>query len=85
MQTGMDESGRKAMLDSLMAGPALKGSSASPQHTCRGEEARLASGGNNLGEESVHGKSAMFGMRMALPIALCLWALIAALIWAWHS
>ena len=83
MQTGMDESGRKAMLDSLMAGP--QGSSASQHHTCRGEGAGLAAGENNLGEESVHGKSAMFGMRMALPIALCLWALIAALIWAWHS
>ena len=35
--------------------------------------------------ESVQHKSAFFGMRLALPLALSLWGMIAALIWACRS
>jgi hypothetical protein len=70
MQTGMDERGRRIVLDALVAEGALKGTSGP------------ATSGE--GEEFVRHKSALAGMRMALPLALWLWALIAALIWAWR-
>ena len=71
MRTGMDERGRQVVLDSLISGRVPR------------ETAGPTAGESGLGEEFVRHKSAMFGMRMALPIALCLWALIAVLMWAW--
>jgi hypothetical protein len=70
MHTGMDEQERKIVFNALRAEGALK------------ETAEQAEGSD--GTEFVRHKSAMLGMRMALPLALWLWALIAALIWAWR-
>ena len=71
MGTGMNERGRPVVLDSLISGRVPR------------KMAEPTAGESRPGEEFVRHKSAMFGMRMALPIALCLWALIAVLMWAW--
>jgi len=74
MQTGMDEQERGIALNALRAEGALK------------QTAEPAMNGEiSSGEEFVPHKSALLGMRMALPIALWLWALIAVLIWAWRK
>ena len=68
----MDDGRRKAMLGSLISGPALQ------------KAAWPEAGESDPPEEFVPYRSALYGIRMALPIALCLWVLIAAMIWAWH-
>jgi hypothetical protein len=67
---GMDEAGRKTMLDALAAGGALH-LPAEPQE----------SDWTGLRDEVVRGRSAMHGMKIAVPLAITLWALAAGVLW----
>ena len=66
MQTGTDSRSRQVILEERTA------------ENVREQTAEESSSGEGL---APHG-SALFGMRAALPLALWLWGLIAALVWA---
>ena len=50
--------------------------------TSTAEDALVENSAETGGEEIVRHGSAVFGLRLAVPLALVLWGVIAALIWA---
>jgi hypothetical protein len=66
---GMNEAGRRMMLDALVAGGALN-QPAEPQE----------SDWTGLRDELARNRSAMHGMKIAVPLAITLWALAAGVL-----
>ena len=66
MQTGTEERSRQVVLEAMIA-----------EDTLRNPSAETASD-----EEPVLPSSAFLGMRLAVPVALLLWVLLAAFVWA---
>jgi hypothetical protein len=70
MQTGMEETGRPESFEALISHGAPK------------QAPEAVEVDSTTGEGFVRPRSALFGMRVALPLALGMWGLIAGLIWA---
>jgi hypothetical protein len=79
MQTeGLDEAGRKLMLEALAAEGALKKhAKEAPKYPTEAQERERI----GFHDDVVRHKTAMDGMRVAVPLAFTLWALVAGLIW----
>ena len=82
MQTGTDSKSQQFVWQSRIAESALHPST--PRAGAL-ETPQEAAGERGSGEEFVRHKSAMFGMRAAVPLALGFWGLIAALMWAYRG